>query len=57
MAFAYFDCFNGISGDMVLGALVDLGADLAEIERQIKTTPLQEFKITCERIKRCGMFA
>jgi uncharacterized protein (DUF111 family) len=30
---AYFDCFSGISGDMVLGALVDAGADLRAIER------------------------
>ena len=29
---AYFDCFSGISGDMVLGALVDAGAELREIE-------------------------
>ena len=25
MKIAYFDCFSGISGDMVLGALIDAG--------------------------------
>lgn len=29
---AYFDCFAGISGDMTLGALVDLGLPLAKLE-------------------------
>jgi uncharacterized protein (DUF111 family) len=30
----YFDCFSGIRGDMVLGALVYAGVDLREIERE-----------------------
>ncbi|MGE5404320.1 MAG: nickel pincer cofactor biosynthesis protein LarC [Candidatus Saccharibacteria bacterium] len=31
MQVLYFDCFSGISGDMTLGALVDLGADIRHI--------------------------
>ncbi|MDH3964540.1 MAG: DUF111 family protein, partial [Deltaproteobacteria bacterium] len=27
MRIAYFDCFSGISGDLILGALIDLGLD------------------------------
>lgn len=33
----YYDCFAGISGDMNLGALVDAGADPAELERRLRT--------------------
>ena len=36
MKIAYFDCFSGISGDMVLGALVDSGADLRQIEESLR---------------------
>ncbi|MCK4239237.1 MAG: DUF111 family protein, partial [Candidatus Lokiarchaeota archaeon] len=28
MEIAYFDCFSGISGDMILGSLIDLGLDI-----------------------------
>jgi len=27
----YFDCFSGVSGDMILGAALDLGLELAEL--------------------------
>ena len=27
MSILYFDCFSGISGDMVIGALIDAGGD------------------------------
>ena len=53
--FAYFDCANGISGDMTLGALIDLGADPAEIERQLKTMPLDEFSLERQSLTRCGI--
>ncbi|MFQ5836089.1 MAG: nickel insertion protein, partial [bacterium] len=35
MRAAYFDCFSGISGDMVLGALVDLGWPVKNLEREL----------------------
>ena len=35
MKIAYFDCFSGISGDMTLGALVDLGAPLDWLKAQL----------------------
>ncbi|RKU30665.1 nickel pincer cofactor biosynthesis protein LarC [Candidatus Poribacteria bacterium] len=35
MKIAYFDCFSGISGDMVLGALVDAGVDVNELSSQL----------------------
>lgn len=57
MAFAYFDCYNGISGDMTLGALIDLGADAAEIERQLKTMPLKDFSLSATGVRRCGIGA
>ena len=29
---AFFDCFAGISGDMTLGALIDLGLEVSDLE-------------------------
>jgi uncharacterized protein (TIGR00299 family) protein len=49
---AYFDCFSGISGDMILGALVDLGADLNKIRAGLKTLDLDGYKITRRTVRR-----
>ena len=35
MKVLYFDCFAGISGDMTLGAFLDIGADPAHLEREL----------------------
>jgi hypothetical protein len=38
----YFDCFSGISGDMVLGALIDAGGDAALLDRVLAVLGLEE---------------
>jgi len=52
MKLCYFDCFSGISGDMVLGALVDAGAELPRIETELRRLPLTGWTITAEKVKR-----
>lgn len=45
MNLAYFDCFAGISGDMVLGALIHLGVPGDFIEENIRAIPLEAFRL------------
>jgi uncharacterized protein (TIGR00299 family) protein len=57
MKIAYFDCFSGISGDMTLGALVDAGCDLAEMEAHLRRLPVPGWKISAEKVVRRGFRA
>ena len=54
---AYFDCFCGISGDMTLGALLDLGTPLEWLQKELSRLPLKGFQLTAKRIIRNGMTA
>lgn len=54
---AYFDCISGISGDMTLGALVDLGADVASIESAVRSMGLPKLSIRSETVKKRGFRA
>ena len=54
---AYFDCFSGISGDMVLGALVDAGADLRAIEAELRKLGLDGWTISAEKVMRGAISA
>lgn len=53
----YLDCFAGISGDMTVGALLDLGADFEELQRQLSTLNLSDYELSVERVKRGGFAA
>jgi uncharacterized protein (TIGR00299 family) protein len=53
----YFDCFSGISGDMVLGALVHAGADLRAIEAELRKLGLEGWSISAAKVKRGEIFA
>jgi len=57
MKIAYFDCFSGISGDMVLGALADAGAPLERIEAELRKLSVAGWSIAAERVKRKGLAA
>ncbi len=50
----YFDCFSGISGDMILGALVNLGVDIKEIQNWLKSLSLKDYKLNSRQVKRNG---
>ena len=53
----YLDCFSGISGDMLLGALLDAGAPFDELERVVASLGLDGVSIARERVDRAGVGA
>ena len=53
----YFDCFSGISGDMVLGALLDAGLPLGELTRALGSLAVSGYDVGAERVLRAGVSA
>jgi len=54
---AYFDCIAGISGDMALGALLDAGADLEDLRRELERLPLEPFELEVQEVDDQGIRA
>jgi len=52
---AYFDCYNGISGDMALGALLDGGVDLKELRELLDGLKLSGWSLMTETVTRGGI--
>ena len=52
---AWWHCFAGIAGDMALGSLVDAGADLALIERELVALPVGGWTLEAEPVLRAGL--
>lgn len=46
MKIAYFDAFSGLSGDMTVGALLQLGVPLAELQKELAKLPLAGYELT-----------
>ena len=51
----YLECNSGISGDMTVGALLDLGADRNVLDSVLKTVKAEGFTIKYSRVKRSGL--
>jgi len=45
----YFDCFSGISGDMVIGSLLDLGASKENLISQLENLKLEGYKLEIKK--------
>ncbi len=52
----YCDCFSGISGDMFLGALIDLGASFYDIVECVKSLPIEPFEMRISKEKRGSLW-
>jgi len=53
----YFDCASGASGDMMLGALVDLGLPLEALRAELAKLPLQGYALEARVVQRGGIRA
>jgi pyridinium-3,5-bisthiocarboxylic acid mononucleotide nickel chelatase len=53
----YFDCFSGASGDMILGALLDLGLPIDGLRQALGSLAIEYGEVTAERVSRAGVAA
>ncbi len=57
MKTAYFDCSSGISGDMILGALVDSGLPISKLSKELKLLPIRGYFIKTKKTRRANIAA
>ena len=53
----YLECYSGISGDMTVAALLDLGADENVMREALESLPVQGFQIEIKRVTKSGIDA
>lgn len=53
----YLECYSGISGDMTVAALLDLGADREVLKESLKSLPVGGFRTEITRVKKSGLDA
>ncbi|VAX18698.1 FIG099352: hypothetical protein [hydrothermal vent metagenome] len=57
MKTAYFDCFSGVSGDMILAVLIDAGLSPAKLKRELRKLKLDGYAISVSQVKKSGISA
>ncbi|SVD98403.1 uncharacterized protein METZ01_LOCUS451257, partial [marine metagenome] len=51
----YLDIFSGISGDMFLGAMLDLGVEFEVLEAELKKLKLEGYTLSANRRQKCAI--
>jgi hypothetical protein len=57
MKIAYFDCFSGASGDMILGALVDAGLPLKILQERLSLLGVEGYEVNAYTVTKKGLRA
>lgn len=52
----YLDAFSGISGDMFLGALIDLGVDVHDLESELSKLHVDGYTLIAERVAKSAIY-
>jgi hypothetical protein len=55
MKVAYFDCFAGAGGDMIVGALIDAGCDFAALKAELAKLGIPGCSLWTEKVNRAGL--
>jgi uncharacterized protein (TIGR00299 family) protein len=55
MKVAYFECFAGASGDMILGSLIDAGLEVAQLKGELAKLNLSHYDLGAEKVVKQGM--
>ncbi|QTA92715.1 nickel pincer cofactor biosynthesis protein LarC [Desulfonema magnum] len=55
MKIAYFDCFSGASGDMILGSLMDAGLELEQLNKEIAKLHLTCYDLQVKKVLKKGI--
>ena len=53
----YLECYSGISGDMLVAALIDLGVPQEKLIKALKTIPIKDFEILITKVKKSCVLA
>jgi len=54
---AYFDCFSGASGDMIIGSLLDAGLDFEVLKKGLAGLDFHGYELTAEKVLRSSITA